>query len=123
MTLPNRRFLAPENILRKAQIPFVLDKWADAVCDYYRIKKEQLFSKLKIQECVNGRNIIMYHLHHYENVTLAEAGSPFYKHHSTVIYAIKMVEHELLADYKNILNLVHNNHTIEDVRRDPSLIM
>lgn len=84
----------------------------DAVCTYYDIKKEHLFSKLIDRETVHCRKIAMYFVKTLTEISYYDVGEFFDRNESAVYKAIQSVECSknkyLLRQIQEINYLIHN---------------
>lgn len=65
------------------------------VCESYGIEENQLKSKSRRKECVQGRNTIFYLARKHTDLSLTDIGSTFNRRHTTVLRNITAVEREL----------------------------
>ncbi len=62
------------------------------------IKVEDLTGKSRLTKINNARQVCMYVLKKYTNLTLTEISKEYNRHHATVIHAFKVIENELTYD-------------------------
>ena len=68
------------------------------VCRYYRVDPEKVVSKSRKQVYASPRNIYAYLCRHCLDETLAGIGKVINRSHSTVLYSIELVEHQMKTD-------------------------
>ncbi len=65
-----------------------------AVADAMQVSTRQMMTKSRQRELVQARNMCMYIMKTYFNMTLKEIGKAFSRDHSTVIHAIRMFQQD-----------------------------
>lgn len=65
-----------------------------SVAEHFQISTRLMMSKSRQRELVLARNMCMYIMKNYFNMTLKEVGKAFNRDHTTVIHAIRMFQQD-----------------------------
>lgn len=86
----------------------------DIICNYFNMNKNELTSKNKKKNLAEARQIAMYILFKYGNMTYNQIGMCLGgKHHSTVMHGIEKIETEIVKENNYIISAVNNiSHNI-----------
>jgi chromosomal replication initiator protein len=85
-------------------------------CEYFKIDMSVMQRKCRKREIVFPRQVIMYFLSEYTDMTYLLIGSSFYKDHTTVIHSKDTIKDLMTTDDKvrakveELKNLISNNH-------------
>ena len=79
-------FVVPGLKLRKVRFQRVIT----AIAETFEISEKLMMSKSRQRELVLARNMCMYVMKNYFNMTLKEVGKCFSRDHTTVIHALRM---------------------------------
>ena len=82
-----------------------------SVADAMQVSTRLMMTKSRQRELVQARNMCMYIMQTYFNMTLKEIGKVFNRDHTTVIHGIKMFkqDREVLEAYNTIYEEVKKN--------------
>lgn len=81
------------NILREEEKIITAEAIIKVVCNYFDIKISDIKSNKKLKEFVGPRQIAMYLIRHYTNLSFNEIGNKFGgKDHSSIVYAVNKVK-------------------------------
>ncbi|MDL1971416.1 MAG: chromosomal replication initiator protein DnaA [Candidatus Desulfofervidaceae bacterium] len=72
-----------------------LNKIKTVVCHHYKLHPEDLLAKSRARRVCLPRKIAIYLARRYLNLSLAELGKKFQRHHATVLSALNAVEQEM----------------------------
>lgn len=72
-----------------------LDKIKTLICHHYKLSPEELVAKSRVRRVCLPRKIAIYLAKRYLNLSLAELGKQFQRHHATVLSALNAVEKEM----------------------------
>ena len=67
----------------------------ESTADYYKIKPEVVFSKSRLRDIADARQMVMYLSHKHTNLSTSAIGFKLNRIHSTVIHGIQAVESRL----------------------------
>lgn len=90
---------AVSNLLKDEEKIITSEAIIKSVCSYFNIKIAEIKSNRKLKEFVTPRQIAMYIIRHYTNLSFPEIGDKFGgKDHSSVIYAVDKIKERLKKD-------------------------
>jgi len=98
---------ATSNLLKENEKVITAENIIKSVCNYFNIKIGDIKSNKKLKEFVEPRQIAMYLIRNYTELSFPEIGDKFGgKDHSSIIYAVNKVKKNLETDEKleKILN-------------------
>ena len=98
---------ATSNLLKENEKVITAENVIKSVCNYFNIKISDIKSNKKLKEFVEPRQIAMYLIRHYTELSFPEIGDKFGgKDHSSIIYAVNKVKKNLKTNEKleKILN-------------------
>lgn len=78
------------------------------VCDYYELNPNSIHTPSRVQRFVNARILTWWYIRKVYNVSLAQIGNFYKRHHTTVLHAMRMVENSLDTKqhlYEDVCNL------------------
>lgn len=85
-----------KNSIRKAEKKIInFEMILEATADYYNIKPEVIFSKSRIRDIADARQMIMYLAHKHTGMSSPAIGFKLNRIHSTVLHGIDTVEKRL----------------------------
>lgn len=85
-----------QNSIRKVEKKIInFEMILEATADYYKIKPEVIFSKSRIRNIADARQMIMYLAHKHTGMSTPAIGFKLNRIHSTVIHGIDVVEKRL----------------------------
>ena len=97
-----------KDILSEEDKPATAEVILKAVSDYFGIKIQDIKAKKRTKEVANARQIAMYLIRQFTNLSLSEIGKGFGgKDHATVIYACRQVEERKAKD-RNLSKSLEN---------------
>jgi len=100
-----------KDIVQVKSVDITIDRIIDAVCEYFKITRDILFSNTKTRDIVVARQIAMYVSKEMTNSPLNTIGKAIgNKNHATVLYAHKTIES--LRDTDKILD-----HQVKEIER------
>ncbi|MHB8232458.1 MAG: chromosomal replication initiator protein DnaA [bacterium] len=87
---------ATSNLLKEDEKVITAENVIKSVCNYFNIKIGDIKSNKKLKEFVEPRQIAMYLIRHYTDLSFPEIGDKFGgKDHSSIIYAVNKVKNNL----------------------------
>ncbi|MHB1661005.1 MAG: chromosomal replication initiator protein DnaA [bacterium] len=87
---------ATSNLLKEDEKVITAENVIKSVCNYFNIKIGDIKSNKKLKEFVEPRQIAMYLIRHYTDLSFPEIGDKFGgKDHSSIIYAVNKVKKNL----------------------------
>jgi len=98
---------ATSNLLKENEKVITAENVIKSVCNYFNIKIADIKSNKKLKEFVEPRQIAMYLIRNYTELSFPEIGDKFGgKDHSSIIYAVNKVKKNLQIneDLEKILN-------------------
>jgi chromosomal replication initiator protein dnaA len=88
-----------KRIVRIENKPVTVDLILEKVCEYFKVKQEDIFTSSRKQNVVQVRQISMYLAQKYTDLSSARIGTLIGKrNHATVLYACKVVEDAVHVD-------------------------
>ena len=115
ITVETARKVLRKTIKHNRDIQLSCRRIQEKVCSYFKIKLHDMNSKSRARKFVFPRQIAMYLVKRYTNLSFSDIGSKFGdKDHSTVIASIRRIEN-LMAEDINI------RHTVESLEKQVNL--
>ena len=92
-----------EQIIKRAvkaeNKPITIDQIIDTVCNYFNVKRDDIFTKSRKQAIVQVRQVAMYLAQKYTKLSSARIGALVgNRNHATVLHSCKMVDDRLHVD-------------------------
>ncbi|MDO4319745.1 MAG: chromosomal replication initiator protein DnaA [Bacteroidales bacterium] len=82
--------------IRRSQVNF--EMVTQAVCDYFKIEADTLFTKSRKREISDARQIVMYMAKKHVNMSYKTIGTKLGRTHATVIYACRNIDERIPID-------------------------
>jgi chromosomal replication initiator protein len=99
---------ATSNLLRENEKVITAENVIKSVCNYFNIKISDIKSNKKLKEFVEPRQIAMYLIRNYTELSFPEIGDKFGgKDHSSIIYAVNKVKKNL-KDNEELEKVLNN---------------
>jgi len=83
------------SVFIESQLKVDLNKIKAIICHHYKLTPEELLAKSRARRICLPRKIAIYLAKRYLNLSLAELGKKFQRHHATILSALNAVEKEV----------------------------
>lgn len=92
ITVELARDVMKHTVPNKTQKAINFDMIVEATAEFYKINPDVIFSKSRVRDVADARQIIMYLAHKLTNLSSSAIGKKLNRTHTTVLYGISIVE-------------------------------